>query len=132
MRRVLPILVTAILLAMPALAQSTKPATKGAKESSSGSAMKTMTEMGTVASVSATSLTVKGKTGDMTFTVDEKTHVSGQGASHKGSAKKGEKMPAQITDVVHEGDQVTVRYHDMGGTKHAADVRVRGGGGAKK
>jgi hypothetical protein len=28
------------------------------------------------------------------------------------------------TDVLHVGDEVVVSYHDMGATKHAANVRV--------
>ena len=128
MKRVLPMVVAAVLLAAPAFAQTAKPS--GSKGSSSASANKTMTAMGTVASVSASSLTVKGKSGDMTFTVDEKTHVTASGASHKSAANKSDNKPTQITDLVHEGDQVTVKYHDMGSMKHAADVRVRAGGTA--
>jgi len=126
MKRVLPMVVAAILLAVPAFAQTGKPSGSGTSEkgSSAGSASKTMSATGTVASVSASSLTVKGKSGDMTFTVDEKTHVTASGASHKSAANKADNKPTQITDMVHEGDQVTVKYHDMGATKHAADVRV--------
>ena len=126
MKRVLPIVVAAILLAVPAFAQTGKPSGSGSSEkgSSAASANKTMTAAGTVASVSASSLSVKGKSGDMTFTVDEKTHVVASGASHKTAANKADNKPNQITDMVHEGDTVTVKYHDMGATKHAAEVRV--------
>ena len=29
-----------------------------------------------------------------------------------------------LGEAVHEGDKVTVSYHDMGGTMHASNVRV--------
>jgi hypothetical protein len=37
-----------------------------------------------------------------------------------------------ITDFVKVGDNVTVKYHDMGTTKHAATVTVRSGMSAPK
>ena len=70
------------------------------------------------------SLTVTTKTGDDTFAVDAQTKVTATGASHKSDAMKSEKKATQITDFVHTGDTVSVRYHDQGGTKHAASVRV--------
>jgi hypothetical protein len=39
---------------------------------------------------------------------------------------KDDKKPTQVTDFVHVGDTVSVRYHDMGDKKHAATVTVRG------
>jgi len=124
MKRVLPIVVAAILLAVPAFAQTAKPSGSASSQKGSAASSKTMTAAGTVASVSASSLSVKGKSGDMTFTVDEKTHVVASGASHKSAANKADNKPTQITDMVHEGDMVTVKYHDMGAEKHAAEVRV--------
>ena len=50
--------------------------------------------------------------------------MTASGASHKTEAMKSEKKATQITDFVSTGDNVTVRYHDMGATKHAASVRV--------
>jgi hypothetical protein len=80
---------------------------------------KTMTASGTVKSVSGTSLVVSGAGKDWTFTMDGTTKFVGKGLSTK---SKGAPMAA--TDAVHEGDKVTVSYHDMGGTMHAANVRV--------
>ena len=38
------------------------------------------------------------------------------------AAAKGGKIA--ITDIVGKGDQVTVTYHKMGASSHAAEVRV--------
>jgi hypothetical protein len=81
---------------------------------------------GTVKSVTATSLAISGTAGggatfDQTFTVDSKTKVVGRGAGTATAATGGK---AAITDLVGAGDKVTVSFHDMGGTLHAAEVRV--------
>jgi hypothetical protein len=123
MKRLLPLFVGILLVAAPVLAQD-KPAAKPAAKSTSGAA-KTMSAMGTVSSVSADSLTVKAKRGEMTFAVDNKTNVVARGASHKTAAAKGENKTTPITDFVKVGDEVSVKYHDMGATKHAASVTVR-------
>ena len=34
----------------------------------------------------------------------------------------------KLSEVVHEGDMVAVKYHDMGATKHAATITVRNAG----
>jgi hypothetical protein len=122
-----------MLLALPAYAaaQATTPAkekpakTEQAAKTEKAPAAKAMTAAGTVTSVSADSLTIKAKTEEMTFSVDSKTKVTATGASHKTEAMKGENKPTVITDFVKVGDNVNVTYHDMGGTKHAASVRVR-------
>jgi hypothetical protein len=80
---------------------------------------KTMTTTGTVKSVSGTSLVVNSKGKDETFTVDTTTKFTGKGLSTK---SQGKTMAS--TDAVHEGDMVTVSYHDMNGTMHAATVRI--------
>lgn len=121
MKRLLPLFVGILLVAAPVVAQD-KPA---AKPTSGTAASKTMTAMGTVSAVAADSLTLKAKDGEMTFAVDTKTTVTGHGASHKSAAMKGENKATQITDFVKVGDQVSVKYHDMGATKHAASVTVK-------
>ena len=80
---------------------------------------KTMTASGTVKSVSGTSLVVTGGGKDWNFVMDSSTKFVGKGLTTK---SKGNPMSA--TDAVHEGDKVTVSYHDMGGTMHAANVRI--------
>ncbi|HVD93363.1 MAG TPA: hypothetical protein VNC21_13805, partial [Vicinamibacterales bacterium] len=64
---------------------------------------------------------VTGGGKDWTFDVDGKTNVIGVGLSTKQKAK-GSKLT--ITESVNPGDKVTVTYHDMGSTMHAATVRV--------
>jgi hypothetical protein len=81
---------------------------------------KGMSASGTVKSVSGTSLVITDKSGkDMTFTVDSSTKFVG-----KGLGTKSAKGPITATDAVAANDQVSVTYHDMGGTMHAASVRV--------
>ena len=84
------------------------------------------TSNGTVKSVAATSLSISGTAGggatfDQTFVIDAKTKVVGRGAGTAAAAKGGK---TAITDLVAAGDKVTVHFHDMGGTLHAAEVRV--------
>jgi Domain of unknown function (DUF5666) len=92
------------------------------------------TSNGTVKSVTATSLSISGTAGggatfDQTFTIDAKTKVVGRGAGTAAAAKGGK---TAITDLVAAGDKVTVHFHDMGGTLHAAEVRVTAKGTASK
>ena len=122
MKRLLLLVLGGLLVSGPAFAQA------------KAAADKTLNANGTVSSVSASSLTVKGKSGEWTFAVDKSTHVSVSGASKKTAAAKDSKEPLEITQYVKVGDTVTVKYHDMGATKHAADVVVRSSapGAAKK
>jgi len=76
---------------------------------------------GVVKTVSASSLTVSAGGKDTTFAVDAKTNVVGQGMGTKGEAKKGKPM---ITDLLKEGDRVTVTYQGTGSTLHASKVSV--------
>lgn len=80
---------------------------------------KAMTATGTVKSVTGTALTVESGGKDMNFTVDGTTKFVGKGLGTK--AKMG-KLTAP--DAVAMGDAVSVTYHDMGGTMHAASVRI--------
>jgi hypothetical protein len=79
------------------------------------------TATGTVKSVSSSSLVISDAGKDMTFTVDKDTKVIGKGLGTKGAASGGK---LAITDALSSGDNVSVTYHDMGGTLHAATVRV--------
>ena len=80
---------------------------------------KAMSASGTVKSVSGDSMVVTGGGKDWTFTLDNTTKFTGKGLGTK--AKAG---PVMATDAVHEGDMVSVSYHDLGGTMHAASLRV--------
>ncbi len=126
MKRVLLLVLGVMLVTGPAFAQAAKTE-KAASD-------KTMNASGTVSAVSADSLTVKGKTAEWTFAVDKATHVSVSGATKKTAALKDAKAPTAITEYVKVGDTVMVKYHDMGATKHAAEVNVRvsAPGAAKK
>jgi hypothetical protein len=119
MKRLLIVALGVFLVSAPAFAQA-----KQAKADKPAAA-KTLTASGEVSAVSATSLTVKGKSGEWTFDVDKSTHISVPGATKKTAAAKDSKEPLEITQYVKAGDTVTVKYHDMGATKHAADVMVR-------
>lgn len=87
---------------------------------------KTTTVVGFVKTVAADSLAVNGGPGkDWTFTVDTTTKVIAKGGTHKSDAAADAGKPLMITDIVKEGQRVQVKYHDMDGKMHAAQVRVR-------
>jgi len=87
-------------------------------------APKAETATGVVSAVSGSSLTIKGKAGDTTFAVDNKTTVSGTGVGTAGRkmSEVGEKPTIAV--LVHEGDTVTVTYQDVAGTNNASLVRI--------
>lgn len=77
---------------------------------------------GAVKSVAANSLTITAAGGkEMTFAIDASTSVVGQGAGTKTAEAGGR---TAITDLVKAGNSVSVSYQEMGGTLHAATVRV--------
>ena len=82
-------------------------------------AKKAMSASGTVKSVSGNQLVVTGGGKDWTFMLDNATKFTGKGLSTKSGGK-----PIVATEAVHEGDKVTVSYHDMNGSMHAASVRI--------
>ena len=100
------------------------PAAPAAAAAPPAPAAKAQTASGVVSALSGSSLTIKGKAGDVTFTVDNKTTVSGTGIGT--AARKMSEAGAKptITDLVHDGDTVSVTYHDVGGAKHASVVRI--------
>jgi len=103
----------------------TSPGAGGGSTSDERAAAKEESATGTVDSVSATSLVISGSmsggTFKQTFTVDAETKVVGTGAGTAAAAKGGR---IAITDFVKTGDRVTVSYHKMGTSLHAAEVRV--------
>ena len=61
---------------------------------------------------------------DMKFMVDDKTVVEAPGAGTKTRAAAAKGAPGmKLSDAVKTGNAVEVRYHDMGGTLHAATVK---------
>ena len=119
MKRVLPLLMGVLLLAAPGFAQAKKSEGKAASASKSGTAA------GKVTAVTGDSLTVKGKDAEWTFGVDKATTVVAKGGSHKMAALSADKKPSVITEFVKVGDDVSVKFHDMGATKHAGTVTVK-------
>lgn len=99
---------------------------KMAKGDKPAKAAATKTATGTVKSVAGDSVTVTDKAGkDWTFTVDAKTSVQAKGAGTKtAKAQAAGKAGITITEAVKAGDRVTIKFHDMGATLHAASVRV--------
>jgi len=86
---------------------------------------------GMVNVVSPTELIISGSAGvtqTFTFSIDGSTKVVGTGAG-TATAAAGGKIP--VTDLVKRGDRVSVTYHQMGSTLHAAEIRVTGKGAAK-
>jgi len=101
-------------------------------------AQETKEARGSVTAMAGNALTVKAGTQELKFTIDAKTHVTAEGGStaSREAAAKGAAGP-KISDILKVGDAVEVKYHDLGGTLHAAEVRrVRspgaGGGGVSE
>ena len=74
--------------------------------------------------MTGTSLTVKGSAGESTFVVDPKTNVIGRGLGTQARASAAAGNTQTIKDLVAAGDAVTVTFHETGGAKHAAQVRI--------
>jgi hypothetical protein len=106
------------------------PAAKAGAAASGGEgapkpeAAKSETANGTVSAMTGNSLTIKGASGDATFTIDNKTMVSGTGVGTAGRKLMAEGGKPTLADLVKEGDIVSVTYKDAGGTKHASVIRI--------
>jgi len=96
------------------------PAPKAAEDQKT----KAATESGVVSAVSGTTLTIKGKAGETTFTVDSKTVVSGTGFGTAGRKITDAGGKPTLGEFLHSGDSVSVTYHDTGVAKMATNVRV--------
>lgn len=84
------------------------------------------TSNGTVKSVAGNALTITGSGGGgstftQTFTLDGTSKVIGKGV---GTATAPTGGRGALAELVKAGDQVSVSYHEMGSTLHAAEVRV--------
>jgi ribosome maturation factor RimP len=97
-------------------------AAPGGKSKSAEHSGKSVT--GKVKSVEGANLTVSADGKDWTFAVDDKTRIIGSGASTLTRKRKAAGAATYLKDFVHSDDQVTVSYHEMGGTMHAGEVRV--------
>lgn len=89
-------------------------------------AQDTKSVRGTVTAVTGNSITIKAAGKDYTFAIDKTTEVEapGGGTAQRAAQKAGE-AGIHVADVIKVGSGAEVRYHDMGGTLHAA--RIRGG-----
>jgi hypothetical protein len=106
-------------------AVSSVPAAAGAGDTSGG----TKSMNGTVKSIAPTSMTIAGSGGaSSTFTIDGSTKVIGRGAGTAAAAAGGKTV---VTDLVSTGDTVSVTYHQMGNSQHAAEIRVTAKAAAK-
>jgi hypothetical protein len=82
--------------------------------------------LGSVKSVSGGSFVIDTDKGDMTFAIDARTKIVAKGASTKTKEKKDSGQGALvISDVVHVGDQVLVKYTEAGATFMASEVEVK-------
>lgn len=93
---------------------------------SGGTPANTGSRNGTVTSISLTSITISGSAGGgaratTTFAVDPDTKVIARGAGTAAAAAGGR---TPITDIVGNGDTVSVSYHAVGEMLHASEVRV--------
>ena len=95
-----------------------------AQEKQADKAAKALSASGAVSAITADSITIKAKSGEMVFSIDAKTNITGKGLSTKASALKKDGKPTTVTEFVHVGDGVDVKYHDMGGSKHAESIRI--------
>jgi hypothetical protein len=123
MKRLVTLALGVLLLAAPVFAQA---------KAEDKAAAKTLSASGKVSAVAADSVTVKGKDAEWQFAVDKATTVVAKGGSHKMSALHADKKPTLVSEFVSVGDDVSVKYHDMGATKHAATITVRRGVPADK
>jgi hypothetical protein len=86
---------------------------------------KTMTAVGPVTKIAKDTLSVDTGKGVLEFTTSADTEVKVTGGSSKAraAALAGEKG-VKITDAIHEGDQVSVKYTEAGGKLMASAVEV--------
>lgn len=106
---------------------ATRHASEIRKVASAGNAgVPANTASGTVTAVSATSLSISGSGGggskfSQTYVISPETRVVGKGAGTAAS-KAGGKVA--ITDLIGNGDQVSVSFKADGSTLQATEVRV--------
>jgi len=93
-----------------------------APQLSAQKAKKQMVSNATIKSISPSSMTVTAEGKDHTFAIDAKTNVVGKGVGTASAAKGGK---AAITDLLKEGDRVTVTYTGTGSAMHATTVEKR-------
>lgn len=80
---------------------------------------------GTVVAIAGSTLTVKVRDHELTFSVDSKTFVEARGASTKSRQAEAVGRPGpKLGDVLRVGQGVAVTYHEMNGVLQASHVRA--------
>jgi hypothetical protein len=87
---------------------------------------KTLTAIGPVSKVAGEIISVDTSKGPMQFVTSDatKVKVAGGGAKAQAAKQAGQKG-VKISDAVHEGDQVSVKYTDVGGKLMASEIDVK-------
>ena len=85
---------------------------------------KTLTTVGSVAKISGDSLSVDSGKGIVQLVTNSKTEVKVTAGGAQAQKAKQEGKGVKITDAVHVGDQVSVKYTDNGGKLVAMEVDV--------
>jgi hypothetical protein len=80
---------------------------------------------GRVTALTASSLTIKSGSGELTFSVDPKTRVLARGAGAATKEARAAGGGPAITDLLKVGEEVVVTYRKTGATTVANEVRVR-------
>jgi len=87
---------------------------------------KSQTAIGPVAKIAGDVLIIDAGKGQMQFMTSTTTEIKvAAGGAKQQAAKLEGKKGLKITEVVHVGDQVFVRYNDVGGKLMALEVEVR-------
>jgi hypothetical protein len=87
---------------------------------------KTLTAIGPVSKIAGEMLSVDTSKGPMQFVTTDATQVKVAGGGSKArAAKEAGQKGVKISDAVHVGDQVTVKYTDVGGKLMASEVDVK-------
>ena len=87
---------------------------------------KVLTAIGPVVATSADSVTVDAGKGNQVFMTTSSTKVKVTGGSTKTeAAKEAGAKGVKVTDLVHQGDQVSVKYTDVGGKLTASEIEVK-------
>jgi hypothetical protein len=79
---------------------------------------------GTVVSVTASTLLLKGEGKELTFTVTSKTRVTGTGLGTKARELASAGKPSPITEFIGANDRVVVYFSAEGATATASSIRV--------
>jgi hypothetical protein len=85
---------------------------------------KTQSASGTVSEVSGGSLSIKSGSESHTFAIDKDTVIQGEGVGTLSRKLKEAGKGMTAPDAIAVGDTVTVRYHDVGSSKHAAEISI--------